>query len=515
MGKLKENNSGKVFLVGAGPGDVSLVTLRAHELIRDCDALVFDHLANAELRKRAKPECEQIDVGKAPGRHTMIQEEIGKILVEKARQGKKVVRLKGGDPFVFGRCAEEMIVLDEANISYEIVPGVTAALACAAYAGIILSHREYGSSISFLTGHEDVEKESLRVNFKKFAEVGGTLCIYMGMGTINEITQKLMDGGLPKDKPAAIVSHGTLSAQRKVISTVGNLVHDAECADLEAPAIIFIGNSIGLSTKGNWFERKKLFGKRIVITRPLEQASRLKAMLEEEGAEVLELPLIRILPSEDRNLVAETFAGIATYEWVVFTSANGAREFFNVFFKAFGDIRSFGPMRIACVGEATAEVVRRFNLEVELIPNRSTGEDLAQALVATNSLDSANVLVVTGNRNREILVGLLESIGHAIVDSLPIYQTDFANVKEAPDLPQYCQYGADAIVFTSSSTALSFVEQEEDLKLENDATKPVLCSFGPETSKTLRENDLEVSLEIENPSVDSMVEALVQKIGNH
>ena len=207
MGKLKENNSGKVFLVGAGPGDVGLVTLRAHELIRDCDALVFDHLANAELRKRAKPECEQIDVGKAPGRHTMIQEEIGKILVEKARQGKKVVRLKGGDPFVFGRCAEEMIVLDEANISYEIVPGVTAALACAAYAGITLSHREYGSSISFLTGHEDVEKESLRVNFKKFAEVGGTLCIYMGMGTINEITQKLMDGGLPKDKPAAIVSH--------------------------------------------------------------------------------------------------------------------------------------------------------------------------------------------------------------------------------------------------------------------------------------------------------------------
>jgi uroporphyrinogen-III synthase len=238
-------------------------------------------------------------------------------------------------------------------------------------------------------------------------------------------------------------------------------------------------------------------------------------MLEEKGADVLELPLIRILPSEDRNLVAETFAGIATYEWVVFTSANGAREFFNVFFKAFGDIRSFGPMRIACVGEATAEVVRKFNLEVELIPNRSTGEDLAQALVATNSLDSANVLVVTGNRNREILVGLLESIGHAIVDSLPIYQTDFANVTEAPDLAQYCQYGADAIVFTSSSTALSFVEQEEDLKLANGATKPMLCSFGPETSKTLRENDLEVSLEIENPSVDSMVEALVQKIGNH
>ncbi len=515
MGRVKENSLGKVFLVGAGPGDVGLITLKAHELISDCEVLVFDHLANAELRKRARSGCEQIDVGKSPGHHTMTQEEIGKILVEKARQGKKVVRLKGGDPFVFGRCAEEMLVLDEAKISYEIVPGVTAALACAAYAGITLSHREYGSSISFLTGHEDVDKESLRVDFKKFAEVGGTLCIYMGMGTLKEIIQKLIDGGLSADRPAAIVSHGTLPAQNKVISTVGNLVRDAEKEGLEAPAIIFIGNSLGLSTEGNWFEKKQLFGRRIVITRSLEQVGRLKILLEEKGAEVLEIPLIKILPSEDRNLVAETFAGIATYEWVVFTSANGAREFFNIFFKAFGDIRSFGPMRIACVGEATAEVVRKFNLEVELIPKRSTAEDLAQALVATNSLDSANVLVVTGNRNREVLIGLLESIGHVIVDSLPIYQTDFADVTEAPDLVHYCQHGADAIVLTSSSTALSFVEQEEDLKLGNNATAPILCSFGPETSKTLRENDLEVSLEIENPSVDAMVDALVKKIGHH
>lgn len=509
MVELEEKNLGKVFLVGAGPGDMGLITQKALELISTCEVLVFDHLANAELRERAIKNCEQIDVGKTPGSHTMSQEEIGKILVTKAKEGRKVVRLKGGDPFVFGRCAEEMIVLDQANIPYEIVPGVTAALACAAYAGIPLSHREYGSSISFLTGHEDKDKDSLRVDFAKFAKVGGTLCVYMGMGTLKEITIKLLDGGLPPDKPAAIVSNGTLSAQRKVISTLGKLVEDAEKEKLEAPAIIFIGNSVGLSTKSNWFEKRPLFGKRIVVTRSVDQSSRLKVLLEKKGAEVLELPLIKILPQEDRKLIAETFAGIATYEWVIFTSANGAKEFFNLFFKAFTDIRSFGPMRVACVGEATAEVVRKFNIEVELMPKRSTAEDLAQELVATDSLDSANVLVVTGNRNREILVGLLESVGHAIVDTLPIYQTDFADVIEAKDRIDYVEKGADAIVFASSSAALSYIEQEDDLELTEGAKSPIHCSFGSQTSKTLRENDFSVQIESKDSTLESMVESIV------
>ena len=509
MAEIEKENVGTVFLVGAGPGDVGLITQKAIELISTCDVLVFDHLANAELRKRAKSDCEHIDVGKSPGRHTVVQEEIGKILVNRARAGKRVVRLKGGDPFVFGRCAEEMIVLDQSNIPYEIVPGVTAALACAAYAGIPLSHREYGSSISFLTGHEDVEKESLRVDFAKFAEVGGTLCIYMGMGTLNEITKKLLKGGLAPDKPAAIVSHGTLPTQRKIISTLGNLVKDATREDLKAPAIIFIGNSVGLSGEKNWFENRPLFGTRIVVTRPVNQTSRLKLLLEKKGAEVLELPLIKILPQEDRNLIAETFTGIATYGWVIFTSANGAKEFFKLFFKAFSDIRSFGPMRIACVGEATADVVRKFNLEVELIPKRSTAEDLAQELVATNSLDSANVLVVAGNRNREVLVGLLESIGHAIVDTLPIYQTDFADVLTAPDRSDFIEKGADAIVFASSSAALSYIEQEDDLVLSKNAKKPIYCSFGTQTSETLQENELTVGIEAADSTLESMVESLV------
>jgi uroporphyrinogen III methyltransferase/synthase len=500
-----------VYLVGAGPGEPKLSTLRAKELIENCDVLVYDNLANPELRKWASSDCVQIDVGKSPGRHTVEQRDIEKALVEHATKGKVVVRLKGGDPFVFGRCAEEMLALDEAGISYEVVPGVTAALACAGYAGLPLSHRECGSTISFLTGHEDLSKEALHVDFSKFAKIGGTLCIYMGMSKLDEIVQKLLDGGISPDVPTAIVSNGTLPSQRKVVTTLKTLVEAANAADLQAPAIVFVGNAIGRSgKKADWFESRPLFGKRFVLTRPTAQVSKLKKKLENLGAEVFELPLIKILPAEDKKLVAEVFAGIATYEWAVFTSANGAREFMRLFFLAFGDIRCFGPMRIACVGESTAEVFRNYCLEVELVPETSTAENLAKDLVATDSLDSANVLIVTGNRNREILVQMLEDIGHAIVDTLPIYETDFTDVKEAPDYQKFLKVGADGIIFTSSSTALSYIEQEEDIQILKEATVPIYCSMGPQTSLTLKENDFEVNIEAKESNLDSMVSELIK-----
>ena len=502
---------GKVYLVGAGPGDPGLSTLRTREIILRCDVLVYDHLANPEFQKWTRPDCELIDVGKSPGRHTVPQEEIGKILVSKASTHDTIVRLKGGDPFVFGRCAEEMSVLDAAGIDYEIVPGVTAALACAAYAGIPLSHRDYGSSISFLTGHEDITKESLRVDFAKFAEIGGTLCIYMGMSKIEEIVDRLLQGGMPKDKPAAIVSNGTLPNQKHVRCKLGDLVKEAQSDCLKAPAIIFVGNAVGLSFQKSWFENRPLFSRRIAITRSKSQGSQMKQRLGELGAEVLELPLIEVVPTEDRKLVAEAFSGIATYEWIIFTSSNGAREFMRLFFLAFKDIRSFGPMRIACVGEATASIFRAYNLEVELVPTVSTAENLAQELVATDSLDSANILVITGNRNREVLVNMLETVGHAIVDVLPLYETDFADVTQAKDLADFKEHGADAIIFSSSSTALSYIEQEEDMSLSPTAQKPILCSFGPETSKTLIENDLSPDLQSDRPSMDSMISALIGK----
>ncbi len=501
---------GIVYLVGAGPGDPGLLTLKAQALIKTCDVLVYDHLANRKLHDWASSDCLRIDVGKSPGRHTVEQFEIGKILVEKARDGHRVVRLKGGDPFVFGRCAEEMLALDDAGIPYEVVPGVTAALACAAYAGIPLSHREFGSSISFLTGHEDIAKESLRVDFAKFSQVGGTLCIYMGMSKLEEIVDKLLAGGLDKDRPAAIVSQGTLPSQRKVLAPLGQLVDRARIEKMDAPAIIFVGNSIGLARSSSWFESAPLFGRRIALTRAGIQQSKMKSTLESLGAEVLDLPLIKIQSSDDRKLIAEVFAGIATYEWVVFTSANGARCFMSIFFKAYKDIRSFGPMRIACVGQSTADVLKNYHLDVELIAKDSTAEGLAKELVGTDSLDSANVLVVTGNRNRDILVDVLEGVGRAIVDTLPVYETDFADILDAPDFEKFKNIGADAIVFTSSSTALSYIEQSEDILLAENARKPIFCSFGPQVTKTLKENELDVAVEACHPSVEGLVEALLE-----
>ncbi len=501
---------GKVYLVEAGPGDPLLFTLRAKALINQCDVLLFDNLTNPEIKEWTRKDCEYLHLGKIPGKHLIEQDKISEILVDKANKNLMVVRLKGGDPFVFAGCAEEMSVLDQAGIKYEIVPGVNAELAFAAYAGLTLTHREFGSPISFLYGLKDLKMESLGVDFTKFDEFGGTLCIYMGISKLEEMVDRLLQGGLPPEKPTVVVSNGTLPTQRKIICSLGELVAKTGEEGLADPAVIFIGNAVDLPNKVNWFERRPLFGRRFVVTRSTTQNREMKNKLQNLGADVLELPLIRILPSEDKKLVAEVFAGIATYEWGVFTSANGAREFLRIFFKAFKDVRSFGPMRIACVGEATASIFRKHNLEVELVPETATAENLAKTLVATDSLDNANVLVVSGNRCREVMVNMLETMGHAIVDILPVYETDFADVVNSPGLERYKKEGADGIIFSSSSTALSFVEQEEDLILESEARVPIHCSFGPETSKTLLENGLSVELECTNPSIEDMIGKLVQ-----
>ncbi len=502
---------GKVYLVCAGPGDLGLLTVKARELLSFTDVLVYDHLTNSKLHKWTKKDCEHFDVGKSSGSPALEQSEIGKILVSKAEEGFSVVRLMRDTPFIFERCAEEISMIEKAEIPYEIVPGVTASFACAAYAGIPLSIQESGTSICYLTGHKGIQMESKRMDFSKFAELGGIFCINMGISKLEEIVDQLETNGLSKKIPVAIVNHGTLATQRHIICSLGTLLKEANSAKFITPSIIFIGNAIGSARGKSWFESRPLFGKRFVVTRSNEQNGILKSKLEELGSEVIELPLIKILPTEERKQVAEVLTGIATYEWVVFTSSNGAREFMRLFFKAFRDLRSFGPMRIACVGEATAAIFRNYKLEVELIPEVSTAENLAQSLIATESLDSANILVVSGNRNREVLVTMLETIGHAIVDVLSVYETDFADVVNATDLNAYKKSGADGIIFTSSSTALSYVEQEEDMKLDESAKRPLLCSFGPETSKTLRENNLSVGLESESPSVDHLIDAILKK----
>ena len=512
QGMTSQTKTGTVYLVGAGPGDLGLVTMRARELIESADVLVYDYLANPKLLDWTREECEKVYVGKQSGRHSIPQDEIETILIDRARKGLSVVRLKGGDPFVFGRGGEEVEQLEQDRISFEIVPGVTAALAAAAYVGIPLTHRDYSSSIMFLTGHENPEKHTLSIDFHAHGNAEGTLCIYMGIGQLPRIIEELKAGGMPGDKPVAIVEWATLNSQRSLFSIVDSIVADLEASDLGAPAVIIIGEVVARRSETKWFEDRPLMGKRIVVTRAREQAGKLSKLLEREGAEVLELPFIKVERDFDRQQLGEILAGIATYDWILFTSTNGVRFFFELFYKAFDDIRCLGPMRIAAVGAATAREIEKHRLKVDLVPERANGNALADALIKNESIDNIQMLVITGNQNRETLVQRLETEGKAIVDTLPLYKTTQADLGEHPAAARFRREGADAVLFTSSSTVRSFVDQSEALELEPSATKPVLGSIGPLTTSTLEEYKLPVGFEAEKANLIRFVQATIQSL---
>ena len=497
---------GKVYLIGAGPGDPGLVTVRARELLELADVIVYDNLANSKLLDWTKPDSEKIFVGKSAGRHSIPQDEIEEILVDRANKGKQVVRLKGGDPYVFGRGGEEIDELQIDKIPFEVVPGVTAALATAAYTGIPLSHRDYSSAITFLTGHENPEKHTLSVDFRVYAKTKGTLCLYMGVGQLPRITTELKEGGMAGTTPVAIVEWATLNRQRSVYGTLETIVEDLEASGLGAPSMIIIGEVVAHRAKTEWFEGRPLFGKRIVVTRAREQAVQLTQMLADQGAEVIELPFISIEQHFDGQRVSEVLAGIAVYEWIIFTSANGVKNFFDLFYKAYDDIRCLGPMRIAAVGAATAREIEKHKLKVDLVPKQANADALAKELIENEGVESVQLLVVTGNQNRDNLVALLESDeGRAIVDTLPLYQTNKTDLSKEPSAEHFRKKGADTVLFTSSSTVKSFVEQHESLRLEPGARKPTFGSIGPLTTKTLKELKLPVAFEATQSSLEHFV----------
>ena len=497
--------TGKVYLIGAGPGDPGLVTVRARKLIEQADVIVYDYLANPKLLDWTRGDAERIYVGKSSGRHSIPQDEIEELLVDRAGKGLQVVRLKGGDPFVFGRGGEEVSELETDKIDYEIVPGVTAALAAAAYAGIPLSHRDYSSSITFLTGHENPEKQTLSIDFRKYGKNTGTLCIYMGIGQLARIVGELKEGGMSGEMPVAIIEWATLNRQRSIQGTLNTITDDLQRSGLGAPAIVVIGEVVAHRSKTEWFEGRPLFGKRIVVTRAREQAGQLSKMLEDNGAEVIELPFIEVTPDFDEKLLTEVLAGIAVYEWIIFTSANGVKTFFDLFHRAYDDIRCLGPMRIAAVGAATAREIEKHKLKVDLVPKKANAKALAQELVENEGMESVQVLVITGNQNREELVQRLETEGRAIVDTLPLYKTSKADLSKDPAAARYRKEGADAVLFTSSSTVKSFVEQQAALKLEDGARQPGYGSIGPMTTKTLQELDLPLGFEAQQSSLDHFV----------
>jgi len=503
---------GKVFLVGAGPGDPGLVTCRAKELLAAADVVVYDYLVHPELLSWCRPECEKIYVGKRPQWHSRPQEEIESLLVAQAQAGRTVVRLKGGDPFVFGRGGEEVRRLAADGIPFEIVPGVTAALAAGAFTGIPLTQRNTSSALVFLTGHEDPQTHALATDWRRYgALLDATLAIYMGMGHLRQILSELVEGGLPSATPAAVVQWASLGSQRSVTGTAATLADLADKLHLTSPAIILVGEVVRGHEKTNWYAQLPLFGRRVVVTRPREQAGELRRKLELLGAQVLELPLIDIKPAVDRDKLVEIFEEIGHYDWLVFTSVNGVRHFFDLFLKGFRDLRALGVMRISCVGSGTARLVRSMHLEVEVCPEGGTSDDLAEAMIATGGLDNTKVLVITGNLNRDVLVKKLEE-ERAIVDTFQVYENIRTDLRGNPEAEEFRQSGADAVLFASASSVQAFAAQSAALQPVGGGKRPLAGSIGPRTSAAMLKAGITVDFTAKASTLDALVGALVEKL---
>ncbi len=496
------NKKGHCFLVGAGPGDLGLVTLRAKECIERADVIVYDYLCNPEMLRWAPEAAELIFAGKKAGAHTLSQDEINALLVEKTRDGKNVVRLKGGDPFLFGRGGEEAQALAAAGLEFTIVPGVSSAIAGPAYAGIPVTHRGKNSHVTFFTGHEDPEKNESAIDFGALAKLGGTQVMLMGVERIGAIANEMMANGMRKDLPVALIRWATTGRQQALIGTLENIAQKVAAEKFTAPAIAVFGDVVDLREELNWFEDRPLSGKRIVVTRTRKQAGVLTEQLRELGADVIELPTIKIEPPTDLRAFAELVQDAHAYDWIVFTSPNGVSAFFELFYKLYDDAREIGGARIAAIGPATAQRVRDFHLKVDLQPEEFVAESLAREFRKQGDVENLRILIARAEKARDLLPRELSALG-AIVDEGFAYRTVPETRDDVGARRRLLEEGADLITFTSSSTVENFLA----LGLPWPAQMQV-ASIGPITSKTARDRGLEVATEARRHDIPGLVEAI-------
>jgi uroporphyrinogen III methyltransferase/synthase len=505
-------SKGTVYLVGAGPGDAGLLTLRGAELLRRADVVIYDVLANAELLRLAPRAAEFIPRGSRGTDKALSQEQLTALMISKAREGKCVVRLKGGDPYIFGRGGEEAEELAASGIPFEVVPGVSSIVAAPNYAGIPLTHRDVCSTFTVLTGHEDPEKENSDLDFKEIARIPGTKVILMGLKRLGELTKTLVAHGMSPETPAAIVRRGTTGAQQSIAGTVGTIAAMAADKKISAPAITIIGDVVKLRGKLNWFEQRPLFGRRIVVTRRREQAGELSKPFADLGAEVLEIPTIKIVPpSEDRRQdLIDALLELNSYDWLVFTSPNGVTAFFDLFFKRFKDLRDLGGARITAIGPATAAKLNELHLQVDLTPEEAVSSKIADAFEKYETVENLKMCLLRAEAANPDLPATLEELG-AIVDDVAVYKT----VPETEDLNgaagDLMQGGADWITFTSASTVEHFNARFDLQKLLKQFPRTKLLSIGPETSKAIRALGLEPAQEAKEHTLEGMVAALTKE----
>jgi uroporphyrinogen III methyltransferase/synthase len=518
---------GVVYLVGAGPGDPGLMTARSLELIASADAIYFDRLIPPGALDGAREDAELIYVGKAPGRPSMPQEEIGERLIEAARAGNSVVRLKGGDPFVFGRGGEEGEALREAGVEFELVPGITAGVAASAYAGIPVTHRDDASAVAFITGHEDPEKEESALDWEALARFPGTLVFYMGVKRLSDNAAALIAAGRDADEPAGAVERGTMGGQRTIVATLGTLAEAVEREQVKAPALIVVGQVVARRESLAWLERRPLYGRRVIVTRARAQASDLAKTLRSLGAEVVELPAIRIEPTIESGEVKRAVERISEYALIVLTSPNGVRLLFEAIRSAGLDARALsspekqqvgevesgatanvntmsGPFNagttVAAIGPGTAQALSRCGISADIVPERFVAESLVESLAPVD-VSGKRVLVARAADARDVIPEHLEERG-AEVDVVALYET----VREEPSAEAVEAAGAaDYVTFTSSSTVRNLTEVLGE-RFPKDAR---IISIGPVTSEAVASAGLEVDVEAQRHDIDGLVAALM------
>lgn len=501
MAKLKK--LGICYLVGAGPGDPGLMTIRGRDCLARADVVVYDYLSNPEFLQMAPATAESIYVGKKAGAHTMKQEDINTLLVRLTREGKTVVRLKGGDCFLFGRGGEEAEALAAAGLTFEIVPGVSSALAGPAYAGIPVTHRAHNAALTIFTGHEDPNKPETTIDYAAIASAPGTKVMLMGIERLALITQALLDENLPAGTPVALIRWATTPRQQTLVGTLGTIASKAEAAGFKAPAVAVIGEVVNCRESLEWFESKPLFGQRIAVTRTRKQAGQLIEALRDLGADAFELPTIRIEPPVDARGFGELVAYAHTYEWLIFTSPNGVDAFFEMFYKLYNDAREIGGLRIAAIGPATAERVRAYRLAVDVQPEKYIAEEIITALQAETSVENVKILLARAEGARDMLAKELTRLG-AIVDEAIAYRTVPETEDVSGGIARLRESGADWITFTSSSTAENF----HALNIPwPDGMKTV--SIGPVTSATMMTLGMTVDVEASVHDIPGVVNAVL------
>jgi uroporphyrinogen III methyltransferase / synthase len=500
--------SAKVYLVGAGPGDPGLITVKGKECIQKADVLIYDYLASPTLLRHANTKAEMIYVGKKGGDHTLSQDGINNLIVEKAKTGAIVTRLKGGDPFIFGRGGEEAEVLIEAGIPFEIVPGVTSAIAAPAYAGIPLTHRKFTSTVAFITGHEDPNKDNSNIDWASLARGIGTLVFLMGVKNLPDIVDQLIKNGKSPETPVALVRWGTTSQQKTVSGTLADIVDRVRTAKLKAPAIIVIGDVVRLREQMKWFENRPLLGKKIVVTRAREQASDLVTKLSEMGADVLECPTIKVVSSQDLSPLDGAISNLKSYNWIVFTSVNGVKHFFERLFVKGLDARALGHLRTAAIGPATAGMLLKFGLKTDIIPESYLAESVVEAFLKEH-IAGEKILLPRADEARPILPVELRKMG-AIVDEIITYRA-IQDRQNADILLEDLQNGAiDMVTFTSSSTVRNFKALIPDDLFASLLEEVTIACIGPITADTAKALGFNVHVIADEFTIPGLCRAIVQ-----